>query len=256
MSDVFQRIEAHVVAIGERLEESRRYRTLSAEAERLYAASSRIARRVREATRDPGGGEANAAVLEREISALADRARNMLAELIESRTYRDLVAALEAGDGQTAARLVPEVFDGVEAVRPSGPLYLPLSPKRGEKMIDPAVAADRIATMAHEGIEPQHSPGPGADAKIQPIRFYEQLAGLDSPLLVVVAGEHLPEPSFRATELGEILVYRQRISLPFSVGLRAASPDDWLEVRGGGYESYRERCRELCAARGIAITEL
>ena len=255
--DVFARIEAHVVAIGERLEESRRYRPLAAEAERLYAASSRVARRVREATRKTEAeGAAAAARLEEEMAALATRARDMLDELTSGATYRELVSALDRDDGATAVRLISDVFDGIEPARRSGPLYLPLSPKRGEPLLDPAVAAQRIAGMAREGIEPQHAPGPGADANVRPIRFYEELAGLDSPILVVVRGEDLPEPSFRASALGEMLVYRRRISVPLTAGLRQESPDDWLEVRAGGYESYRARCREQISARGIAVTDL
>jgi hypothetical protein len=255
MSDVFKRIEQHVVAIGERLEESRRYRPLAAEAERIYVSSMRVARRVREAARESGGNEANAAALEPEIATLADGVRDMLARFTESAIYRDLVAALEREDDETAARLLPEVFD-VEPTKPEGALYLPLSPKRGEKTLDPGAAADRAAAMAAEGIEPQYAPGGGGDAKINPIRFYQGLVGLDLPLLVVVAGGDLPEPSFRAAELGEILVYRRRLRVPLSIGLRRASPDDWLEVRAGGYEEYRERCREKLVARGLSIADL
>jgi hypothetical protein len=51
MSDSFERIEAHVVAIGELLEQSRRYRPLAGEAERLYLSASRIAARVRRSSR-------------------------------------------------------------------------------------------------------------------------------------------------------------------------------------------------------------
>jgi len=255
MSDVFQRIERHVVAIGERLEESRRYRPLAAEAESLYVSSMRVSRRVRDATRESGGGEASAAALEPEIEALAERVRDLLARFTESAIYRDLAAALEREDHETAARLLPEVFD-IEPTKPEGALFLPLSPKRGETTLDPASAADRAAAMAAEGIEPQHAPGGGGDAKINPIRFYQGLVGLDSPLLVVVAGGDLPEPSFRATELGEILVYRRRLRVPLLIGLRRTSPDDWLEVRAGGYGEYRERCREQLVARGLSITDL
>jgi len=255
--DVFERIEAHVVAIGERLEESRRYRSLAAEAERLYAASSRVARRVREAARKSDAeGTAAAARLEEEMEALATRARGMLDALTTSAAYRELLSALGRDDGPTAARLISEVFEGVEPARPSGPLYLPLSPKRGEPLLDPSIAAERIAGMTREGIEPQHAPGPGADANVQPIRFYEELAGLDSPILVVVHGEDLPEPAFRASALGEMLIYRRRIHVPLTAGLRKESPDDWLEVRAGGYESYRSRCREQITERGIVVTEL
>ena len=48
----------------------------------------------------------------------------------------------------------------------------------------------------------------------------------------------------------------RRLRVPLLIGLRGTSPDDWLEVRAGGYAEYRERCREALSARGLAITDL
>jgi len=56
--------------------------------------------------------------------------------------------------------------------------------------------------------------------------------------------------------IDEVLVYERRLRAPFSVGVRRESPDDWLELRAGGYEPYRERCRELIAASGVAVRDL
>ncbi len=110
--------------------------------------------------------------------------------------------------------------------------------------------------MTREGIEAQAGPGVGADASVLPIRFFAGIAGIDAALWVVVAGEHIPAPAFRAPELDEVLVYVRRLRAPFSVGVRRESPDDWLELRAGGYKPYRERCRELITARGVEVREL
>ena len=56
--------------------------------------------------------------------------------------------------------------------------------------------------------------------------------------------------------LGELLIYARRLKVPLSAGLRAHSPDDWLELRAGGYAEYRERCRQALTARDIAVEDL
>jgi len=148
------------------------------------------------------------------------------------------------------------LFADVEAAPPDGRLHLPLAAKRGKKLLEPEAAAEALASMAAEGIEPQRGPGVGGDDEIHPIRFFETLVGIDAALVVIVTGEAIVSsgaPALRASELGEILVYTRRLRVPFVVGLRAASPDDWLDVRAGGYSEHRDRCRELIESRGFVV---
>jgi hypothetical protein len=115
-----------------------------------------------------------------------------------------------------------------------------------------------LAGLAASGIEPQPGGGVGGDDELRPIRFFAGFAGLDAALVVVVDGEAIVSsgaPVLRAPELGEVLVYAARLAVPFRVGLRSRSPNDWLEVKAGGYPEYRERCRELLRARGITVEE-
>jgi hypothetical protein len=256
MSDPFQRIEANVVAIGELLEQSRRYRPLAGEAERLYLSASRIAAQVRRSNRAAHGAEGDLPRLEREIETVAEAARRMVGDFLTGPTYHAMLASLDREDSRDSSRLVAEVFADVEPAAARGALFLALPGKRGQGVLDPETAADMVGRMAREGIEPQSAPGVGSDANVHPIRFFEGVTGLEAALLVIVSGEEVRAPTLRAPEVGEFLVYARRLKVPFSAGLRRQSPDDWLEVRAGGYAEYRERCRELIAARGISIADL
>lgn len=256
MSDVFARIESHVVAIGELFEQSRRYRPLAAEAERLYLSATRIGARVRKASHNVRGADEDLSRLAREIESVAAAVRRMVGDFLAGAAYRQMLQGLESGDCETTARLIGEVFADITPARAVGDLYLPLSAKRGEGVLDPETAADMVARMAREGIEPQSAPGVGADANVKPIRLSETLAGLDVPVVAILRGEDLSGPVFRAPEVGEVLVYSRRVKVPLSAGLRAQSPDDWLELRAGGYAEYRERCREHLTARGLAVRDV
>jgi hypothetical protein len=255
MSDVFARIEEQVVAIGELLEQTRRYRPLASESAELYAAVSRVTARVRRANRDAGGG-LDLEALARAVESSAEAVRHLLEEFHSSPTYRALLDALAREDDAASRQLVPQVFADLEPTIAAGDLFWPLGAKRGEGLLDPEAAAEVVTRMAREGIEPQAGPGVGADASIRPIRFFAGIAGIDAALWVIVAGGLVSAPAFRAPELDEVLVYARRLRAPFSVGLRRESPDDWLELRAGGYEAYRERCRERIAAHGVAVREL
>ena len=252
-ADVFASIEAHVVAIGEFLEKARRYRPLAHEAERLYREAARIASEVRRTSRSPKPGD-DPAGFERRLAEIAASAGKTLDDFLASERYRAVVDVLASG-GVTATRLA-ELFADVEPAAPRGRLHLPVTAKRGEKAVEPEAAAETLERMVAEGIEPQRGPGVGSDETIRPIRFFENLVGLDAALLVIVDGEAIDAPSLRAAELGEILVYTPCLKVPFVVGLRAESPDDWLDIGAGGYPKYRERCRELITARGITVETL
>lgn len=268
MIDVFQRIEAHVVALGGFLEGARRYRPLAADAERLYGAASRIAARVRRASRMRESGE-DPDRLERELAALVEEAQRSLRAFLEGAAYRALLSALERGDDVEASRRIAEVFADIEPAPPAGRLFLPLSSRRGERRdassatgesgpqaLEPEAAVAMVAAMARDGIEPQPGPGVGGDENVRPIRFYEGIKGVDAALLLIVEASDVRAPAFRCAELGERLVYASRLRVPLAAGLQRQSPDDWLELRGGGYPQYRSRCRELLQASGIDVIEL
>ncbi len=256
LSEVFAGIEQQVVAIGELLEQTRRYRPLAAETTGLYGAVSRVTALVRRANRDPRGAGLDLGALARAVQSSADAVRRLLDEFRGSPTYRALLEALERDDTEASRRLVGAVFADVEPTTPTGELHLPLSAKRGEGLLDPQSAAEAVGRMARQGIEPQPGPGVGADTSVRPIRFYDGVTGVDAAVWVIVAGEDVRAPAFRAPDLGEVLVYARRLEIPLSVGLRRDSPDDWIEIRAGGYPSYRESCREQIRARGVAVRDV
>ena len=146
MSGVFARIEQQVVAIGELLEQTRRYRPLAAESARLYGVVSRVTARVRRAHRDPRGAGLDLEALARAVESSAHAVRRMLDEFHASPTYRALLAALERDDADASRRLVGEVFADLEPTTPAGELHWPLSAKRGEGLLEPAIARAHTAT--------------------------------------------------------------------------------------------------------------
>lgn len=274
MSDAYQRIEAGVVAVGEFLDRARRYRPLVVPANAAYRRATAIAARVRRMNR---GRESDAEIdaLSGEIRAVADDAERALAEFLAGARYRDLIASLEHRMPEAGERIA-EIFADVEAVGSVGELYAPLAsrmrrepvssadrsaeapgPERAPAALEPEAVVEAVMRIAREGLQPQPGPGVGADEEVRPVRFFEGIDGVDSPvLLVVAAGTRFEAPTFRAPEVGEVLVYGRGIRVPFSVGLRRRSPDDWLELRAGGYAEYRRRCRELVEAAGSAVVDV
>lgn len=254
MSDVSDEIEARIAAIGELLESARRYLPLAAEAHELYLTSSRIASRLRRASRGSAAGNEQAIEeigSELESALLAGRAA--LEQFLASSAYRDLVAKLQAGDTAEAALRVCEIFADIEPAFGVGLLYYPLTGKREEGILAPEAGIERIRRMTGDGLDPSASPGVGGDSAVRPVRLYEGAGGLDAAVFLLVRGDDIHIPLFRATGIGEVLVYTPKLRVPFEIGLRSQSPDDWLEVRPGGYAKYRDRWRDLLRDGGFTV---
>ena len=252
--DVFARIEARYVELSGLLERSRRYRALVGASSELVRASSKLSSEVRAALR--AGDAAAAEPLETRAGVLIADATARLDAVVGGEDHRALVAAIDSGDVPRAAALAPRVFADVEPIASVERLYQPLAAKRGESGVEPEAGVGRIRALAAEGLGPTAGPGVGGDDAIHPIRFYDGLEGLDVPVLLEVAGSAVTLPLFRATGLGEVLIYAPRLLVPFRVALRRESPDDWLEARPGGYERYRARWIESLAAAGLAAVDV
>lgn len=254
MKDVFERIEERIIAIGEFLERARRYRPLAAEADRLYWASTRLSSRVRRAHRDARASDAE--TLEGELAALLEAGETVLAKFLASAPYRGLLEAIAAGESGEIARRVVEIFADIEPATALDFLYFPLTAKHGEGILEPEAGIEMIRRISGAGFEPSRGPGVGGDDRVHPIRLYEGSVGIDAAVLLAVAGDAIPAPAMRAPEAGEILVYAPRLVAPFEVALRRQSPDDWLEVRPGGYAEYHARWRDLLEKDGFPIREI
>lgn len=256
-SDVFERVEAQIVAVGELLETARRYRPLEADAHRLYLVSARIGSRLRQASREAAGGGIEAAeTIERELESVLEEGHAALQRFLASAAYRDFIARIQAGETEEVARRVCEVFADVEPAALPGLLYYPITGKREEGMLEPEAGVERIARMVEQGFESSRGVGVGGDANVHPLRFYESPEGIDAAVFLVVHGSEVEVPAFRATVIGEVLYYTPRLRAPFEVALRTQSPDDWLEIRPGGYVRYRERWRELLRDHGLTAREI
>lgn len=254
MKDVFRRIEDAIVAAGELLDNARRYRALEEEGERLYLASVRLGARARRAGRE--ADTAAAAEIEAELGRALGAARRAIADVVAGSAYRSLVSALASGRRDALGAAVPSVFADVEAVAAPEAVLSPISGKRGEGLLEPEAGVEAVCRVRRDGIEPAPGPGVGGDDRVRPIRLYESADGLDAAVFLVVRGEDLPAPVFRASGIGEILVYAPRIAAPFTVGIRSESPDEWFETRSGGYRDYRARWRELLESNGFVVRDL
>jgi hypothetical protein len=252
--DVFARIESRFVELSGLLERMRRYRPLAASAAELVRASSRLSAEVRAALRagDAGGAEP----LESRATTLATDANARLEAVVGSADYRALAEAVVAADVAAAAALAARVFADVEPADSVSRIYQPLTAKRGESGVEPEAGIGRLRALREEGLEPTPGPGVGGDETIRPIRFYEGTEGLDVAVLLEVEGEALGLPLFRASGLGEILVYAPRVRVPFRVAVRLESPDDWLEARPGGYARYRARWLEALATAELPAVDV
>lgn len=257
MIEVFEQLDARMAEIGELLESARRYRPLATETHELYLTSSRIGSRLRQASRAPAAGnEKTIEDIGRELESALRAGRVAVEQFLAGSGYRDLAASLQAGDTAEAALHVCEIFADIEPVSGVGLLYYPLTGKREEGILEPEAGIERIRRMTGEGLEPSRAPGVGGDSSVHPVRLYEGAEGLDAAVFLLVRGDDVNIPLFRATGIGEVLVYTPKLRVPFEVGLRSQSPDDWLEARPGGYAKYRDRWRALLRDGGFTVREV
>ena len=191
-----------------------------------------------------------------ETRALAGALHAALAAVRDAAPYRAAVAAHAAGDAAALARLVPEIFDGLELFAAGGDLFYPVPWRRRGRPRPPAELAAEVAGLCANGLPPDGDDlAPGVDPAL-PAVVLEPQAPDDEVVVLRVEATAVPAAAFRRVEGGEVLIYCVRLRAPVAVRLRPELDADALEEAGGiDYPPYRTAVRAALSTAGIPVDD-
>lgn len=191
-----------------------------------------------------------------ETRALVAALHAALAAVRDAAPYRAAVAAHAAGDAAALARLVPEIFDGLEPFAPAGELFHAVPWRRRGRPRPPAELAATVAGLCADGLAPDGDDlAPGVDPGL-PAVVLEPEAPDDEVVTLRIPSAAVPAAAFRRVEGGEVLVYSARLRAPVTVRLRAELDADALEEAGGiDYPPYRAAVRAALTAAGVPVDD-
>jgi len=190
--------------------------------------------------------------------ALTARLRALIAEIRAGGDYRAALAAYRAGDRPALARLLPEIFAGLEVTSAPDELFAALACLRRGRL---RPAADVVAEVLSARVEGLAGEGddlsPGADADLPAVTLRAE-APADESLVLRVPGAALPAPLLRLVESGEYLVHVARLPVPGAVRLASqfASEEDLrLELAPADYARWRDAVARALGAAGVPVTD-
>ena len=186
-------------------------------------------------------------------NALVGRLRTALRALRESPTYRAATAAHAAGDHAALARLLPELFEGLELVPEPPPLFHAVSWLRRNRPRPPADVAAEIAHLRAEGIEAEGDAlERGVDPELPAVPLLDERPAGD-PVCLRFALDALP-PVYRLADSGDHLVHVHLLRAPFEVLVAdALDPDEVGEITFDP-APYRDALLDALRDAGIAAT--
>ena len=166
-----------------------------------------------------------------EGNALVGRLRTALRALRESPTYRAATAAHAARDHAALARLLPELFEGLELVPEPPPLFHAVSWLRRNRPRPPADVAAEIARLRAEGIEAEGDAlARGVDPELPAVPLLDERP-TDDPVCLRFAPDALPPAVYRLADSGDHLVHVRLLSAPFEVLVAdALDPEEVGEI--------------------------
>ena len=184
-----------------------------------------------------------------EEARVCDRAlRTALAEVRRSPGYQSACAAFAAGHHDALARLLPDVFAGLERAEPPAESFYSVAWLRRGRPRRPDDVAGEIARWALDGVPPEgDDTTPGADEALPAVVLQERPPD-DEPVLLAFVTAALPVRPLRLVDSGEWLVHLPALPTAFAVLL---APDD--ENTG---EALAELAPEYPRFRALLAAEL
>lgn len=208
------------------------------------ALGDRARRLHRAATLDDAAG----AALLVEARALGERLQDALRDIRAAPAFRAAVAAHRAGDHAALARLLPNLFAGLEHLVESPPLFHPITWLRRNRPRPPADVVADVSRMRDQGV-PGHGDAetPGTDPELPALALLTEPSA--DPILLRFAPEVLPPAVFRHRETREHLVHVPLLRARFEVVVPATLDPDEVGEIPLDHARYR---RELLDALGQA----
>lgn len=245
-------LETAVADVGGLLVRAQKYRRgAGLEGTALYREALALGDRARRLHRADVVERATTAALLAEARGLEARVRGFVAEVHADPAYRAAVAAHAAGDQATLARLLPDVFAGLEAVPFPAPLFHALAWRRRGRPRAPAELAADAARLAADGIPADDDAlAPGVDPSLPAVGLRAEPPD-DEPVALRIGGP-LGAPVHRLADTDDYLVYVPRLRAPVVAVVRTAlAADDTEGV--ADWTAYRDALADALRAAGLAV---
>jgi hypothetical protein len=256
---VVSELEAAIADTGALLVRAQKYRRgAGAEGAALAREALALGDRARRLHRHGTLERQSATLLLGEAGALLERARTFLRSIQASPEYREAVRAHGHSDQPTLARLVPDLFAGLEAASPPPALFHAVPwLHRGRLRPVPEVTAE-VLRVASEGLEAEGDDlSPGADTLLPAVVL---LADPPAEEPVVVRVDPPPAlPLYRLVESNEYLIYTPLLRVTPVVLLAPSLPTDEqlrVDLTPEDYERHRRALTAALAAAGVPVSLL
>lgn len=257
-ADYFIALDHIQAELGDLYTEARRFRALEARADAdLLPAITRAGMHLR-ALRRRAFAEHEIAAAAATLQQLRDHWTGQIQEVRNGSLYQEAVRAYRDDDQPNLARLLPEVFSGIErnhdlvaqlcfGVRVSVPRRRGTDPP----FLTPTECVANIISRAESGFRPG-DPEESAIA-LRPIACASDPKDLDTPVALALPSAAVGSALFFRTSDAQWLVYSQRVCGPFRAIVARSWEDDWWDVNELPYPQFRDEIVALLHSRGFPV---
>ncbi len=196
----------------------------------------------------------------REILSLRADWRAALERVRASDTYRAALAALNADQQPDLARMMPQLFAGLQVVQPPI-LYFPISPASGRlrpgssPFLGAADCADRIAKTLADGIEAEVAGTEWWEREWPCIVCADDPEALETPVTLRLIASAVRVCVFSSSDEPTLRLYTRCLRAPMSVVLAAEATDEWWLAYEESYAAFREALESELKVRGVPVGE-
>lgn len=257
-ADYFIALDHIQAELGDLYTEARGFRALEASAEvDLLPALTNAGMQLR-ALRRRSFAEKEIAAAAALLQRLRDEWTTKLEDVRNGDLYQEAVGAYRADDQSGLARILPEVFSGLErprervghvcfGIRISAPHRRGTDPP----FLTPTEAAARIVSRAAAGFQPGDRDE--SALALRPIPCTVDPSDLDTPVALALPRDAVGAALFFRANDAQWLVYRPHVSGSFRALVARSWTDDWWDVNDLSYAQFRDALIAQLNSQGFPV---
>ncbi|GBD25462.1 hypothetical protein HRbin30_00785 [bacterium HR30] len=195
-----------------------------------------------------------------QLQQLQEQIRHRTQEVRSTSRYREALAALHEERFRDLERILPTLFSDLEPAARPPRLLVPFDLEQQRRrpgtapFLTPSQVAERIATIASEGLVPQGEPGPPWLADFPYLWASARPEDLASPVWFVFDGPVLPAAVLsHKSEPGTFRIYAARLRGVAAIGIAERAEDEWWLAQEPTYERYRLLLAAALRERGLTV---
>ncbi len=256
--DALGRVADLIRDVGIRARHARRYRALASTiADPTFDRVLELGSEVRRAARGARPEAALSGAIA-ELEALDAHCAAAVAEVRQSRAYREAAESYQTGQVERVTLAAPALFTDIAPHAPRHAVYwaLPLGGGRsGAHFLPPADCVARIRRLVSDGLgAPDTPPELGGDETIRPVVLSDEHDGLESPIALAFDPDVLPGPLCRIEDGSTVLFYGDRLRALPRIQCLATVDDEWWRTRPDFYREYVDGLQHALQASGLGTT--